>query len=86
MSLNAISRAPEIYNLFISSVETNLSLNDILQAMRMASSVLSEPARVKRFAIGIDQVTPNITDLGASILLPDYNAIWEVVRDAVYSP
>jgi hypothetical protein len=86
MSLNAISRAPEIYNLFISSVETNLSLNDILQAMRIAPAVLSDPARVKRYSIGIDQVAPTITDLGASVLLPDYNAIWEVVREAVYSP
>lgn len=86
MSLNAISRAPEIYNLFISSVETNLSLNDILQAMRIAPAVLSDPARVKRYSIGIDQVAPTITDLGASVLLPDYNAIWDVVREAVYSP
>jgi len=86
MSINAISRAPEIYNLFISSVETNLTLNDILQFIRIAPLVLAEPERVRRFVIGIDQVTPNMTAGGASVLLPNYDAIWEVVREAVYIP
>ena len=86
MSINAISRAPEIYNLFISSVETNLILNDVLQVMRLAPSILADPSRVRRYAIGLDQVTPTMTDGGASVLMPDYNAIWEVVRQAVYTP
>ena len=86
MSLNAISRAPEIYSLFINSVETNLTLNDLLSLLKIAPDLLTDSSRIKRYAIGIDQVTPSMTDAGASILLPNYEAIWQVVVDAVYSP
>ncbi len=86
MSINAVSRAPEIYSLFISSVETDLQLNDILQLIRLAPAILTDPSRVRRYAIGINEAVPNITDGGASVLMPDYSAIWQIVREAVYTP
>lgn len=86
MSLNAISRAPEIYNLFINSVETNLTLNDLISLLKVAPGLISDQSKVQRFAIGLDQVTPTMTDAGASILMPDYNAIWDIVVKAVYTP
>jgi len=87
MSLDAIARAPEIYNLFISSVETDLALNDLLPILNIVPSILSDPTRIHHYAIGTDHVTPyTIPSSGANILLPNYDAIWQVILEAVYTP
>jgi anionic cell wall polymer biosynthesis LytR-Cps2A-Psr (LCP) family protein len=86
MSLDAISRAPDIYNQFISSVETDLSLNDVLPILNIAPSILQDQSRIRRYAIGTEHVTSSITSGGAAVLLPNYEAIWQVIRDAVYTP
>lgn len=87
MSLDAIVRAPEIYNQFISSVETDITLNDMLPILNIAPSILSDPSRIRRFAIGTDHVTSyTIPSSGANVLLPNYDAIWQVIREAVYTP
>jgi len=87
MSLDALARAPELYNLFVSSVETDITLNDILPFINIAPSILSDPSRVRRFAIGTEHVTSHtIPSSGANVLLPNYDAIWQVIREAVYTP
>ena len=87
ITMNAIARAPELYNLFISSVETDLSLNDVLGITSIAPAVLSDPSRVRRYAIGTSQVTPyTIPATGAQVLLPNYEAIWQIIVEAVYTP
>ena len=87
MSLNGISRAPELYTLFINSVETDMGLNDFLELINVAPAILSDPSRVRRYAIGTDHVTPYVDPgSGANILLPNYNQIWSVIQEAVYTP
>lgn len=84
---NALSNASELYGLFISNVETNLSLNDILPLLPLASRIASEPERVQRFSIDETLVTqPSNPDASGYILFPDYNAIWQVIQRAVYTP
>jgi len=85
MSLDAISRAPELYNLFISSVETDLVFEDLLALIAIAPSILSDTARVTRYYIGPEQVTSHvIPSSGANVLLPNYDAIWGIIKQAVY--
>ena len=85
MSLDAIARAPELYNLFISSVETNLAFDDIIRLVAIAPTIFSDPARVNRYAISLNEVTPHIIPYSkASVLLPDYDKIWEIVKESVY--
>ena len=86
MSMDAISNAPEIYNLFIDSVETDMSLGDMVQFIDVASAVLSDSNRIQRYSITTDHVTDHTTAGGAYVLLPNYDAIWEVVKQAVYTP
>ena len=87
MTWDAISRAPELYNLFISNVETNLTLNDVLPLLPLASKIASEPSRVQRFSIDRSQVTASTNpNTGAYILIPDYNAIWQIIKQAIYTP
>ena len=85
MSLDAVARAPELYNLFISSVETDTAFEDMLALIAIAPAILSDTARVTRYDIGPEQVTSSmIPSSGASVLLPNYDAIWEIIRQAIY--
>jgi hypothetical protein len=86
-SRDGITRAPEVYNQFISSVETDLNLNDILAFINIAPTILSDPSRIERYAIGPEHVTSHvIPSTGAQVLLPNYEAIWQVISEAVYTP
>ena len=85
MSLEAVSRAPELYNLFISSVETDMTIEDIVALIAFTPTILSDPGRVTRYYIGPEHVTSHVfPSSGANVLLPNYEAIWEVIRQAVY--
>ncbi len=85
MSLDAIARAPELYNLFISSVETDLSFDEIIRLAAIAPTILSDPNRVNRYAITQNEVSGYvIPSSGANVLIPNYELIWEIIKEAVY--
>lgn len=84
MSLNAVTRAPEIYNLLINSVETDLTLSDLLPMVEIAPKLLSDDALIQRHLLGIDTLTPFVTEGGAQVLLPDRQKIWDLIKKAVY--
>lgn len=87
MSLDAISRAPELYNLYLSSVETDLTLGDIIPLMPVTSKLLADPSRLRRYAIGLDQVSPYVLpDSGANVLIPNYELIDELIFDSAFTP
>lgn len=86
MTMDALSNAPEIYNQFINSVETDMTLADIVKFIDIAPAVLSDTSRIQRYAISTDHVTPHTTNAGAYVLLPNYDAIWQVIEAAVYTP
>ncbi|HEX2980963.1 MAG TPA: LCP family protein [Anaerolineaceae bacterium] len=84
LNLNAVARAPELYNLFINSVETDLGINDILPLLPLATK-LSDTSTIARYAVGPDQVTSWTTEEGAAVLLPNTEAIWDIIRRAAYN-
>ena len=87
MTLDAISRAPEIYDLFIDSVETDMTLNDILGVLNVLPAVLNDTSRIHRYNLNTAQLTPyTIPYSGAYVLLPNYDAVWQVIQEAVYTP
>ncbi len=87
MSLDAISRVPELYNLYLSSVETDLGLKDIVPLMPVTSQILSDPSRLRRFAIGEEQVSPYVLpDSGANVLIPNYELIEKVIFNSAFTP
>ncbi|HVN53597.1 MAG TPA: LCP family protein [Anaerolineaceae bacterium] len=83
LSLNAVSRAPELWNLFKSSIETDMTLNDIDDLLPLAKA-LADTSKISRYAIGPGEVTNWVTDSGAQVLLPNQEAIWEIIAKAVY--
>jgi LCP family protein required for cell wall assembly len=84
MSLEAVSKAPEIYNLLINNVETDFTLTDIVPILGIAPAILAEPARISRYAIGLEHASPINSD--AYLLQPDYNKVWQVIKEVVYTP
>ncbi len=83
MSLNAVSRAPELFSEFASSVETNLTLNNILPLLPLASQVASGNG-IQRYTIGPAQVTSWVTPQGADVLLPNQAAITAIINQAFF--
>ncbi len=85
MSMDAVVRAPELYNLFINSVETDLTIGDVVQLVPLASRIASDPSLVQRFSIDSKYLTPQFIN-GASVQVPDYDAVWSVILQAIYTP
>lgn len=85
MSLNALNRSSELYNMFISSVDTNLPLDVVVKLLPLSSQILSNPSSVERYAIGAaetyDYIVPGS---GAMVLIPDKNLVANIVQQAFY--
>jgi polyisoprenyl-teichoic acid--peptidoglycan teichoic acid transferase len=83
MSLNAVTRLPELFAAYQSSVETNLGLDTVAPLLPIASQVIGDSNRVRRYAIGPGQVSNWITSEGAMVLLPNYYAIQAILNEAL---
>lgn len=85
MSLDALNRGTELYNLFINSVETNLDAATVIKLLPMAGNILADPTIVKRFTIGPSNVSNyTVPENGAMVLVPDPISISEMIRQAFY--
>lgn len=83
ISLNAVTRAPELFNQFKSSVETDMSLADMLPLLGMATQ-LKDLKGLNQYFITYDHVTPWKTPEGAQVLVPNTEAIWKMIAEACY--
>jgi len=84
VSLNAVSRAPELYNIYQSSVETNIGLDTVVSLVPMAP-ILIEKDAITRYYIGPQQVTSyTVPENGAAVLLPNEEAVGAVLKAALF--
>ena len=81
LQTNAIGKIPELYNEFISSVITDVSLGDLLQLSPLALHLKN--ADIRSYYIGRDDVSGWMTPGGASVLLPNGPAIQSLVQQAL---
>ncbi len=85
MSLDAVNRGAELYQLFISSVDTNLDLATVLRILPFSSQLMSNQSLVKRYSISYANVTNYIVpENGYMVLIPDPVSIGELIRQAFY--
>lgn len=82
MSLDAILRAPELFDAYINYVQTDLSLSDLLPLLPLASKI-NENGDIRNYVIGFDHAYSWITAQGAQVLVPDNAAITEVLIEAL---
>jgi LCP family protein required for cell wall assembly len=85
MSLNALNRGSELYNMFINSVETNLNVGTVLKLLPFGANILANPNILKMYAVGAANVTNYIVpDTGAMVLIPDPVSISAIIKQAFY--
>lgn len=85
VSLDALNRGTELYNLFISSVDTNLPVEKVIELLPLAGKIAADPSIVKRYAIGANNVTNyTVPENGAMVLIPDPVSISEIIKQAFY--
>lgn len=85
MTLDAINRGPELYDLFMTCVETDLPMDVVLQLLPLSTQMVANPSLVKRFAIGPSNVTNYVVPgSGAMVLIPDPVSIGEIIKQAFY--
>jgi anionic cell wall polymer biosynthesis LytR-Cps2A-Psr (LCP) family protein len=82
LSLNAIERAPELYNIYRQNVTTDLSLGDITPLLPLAVH-LKNLSNIHQYYIGPAEVTPWTTPAGAQVLLPRTYAILALLQKAL---
>jgi anionic cell wall polymer biosynthesis LytR-Cps2A-Psr (LCP) family protein len=81
-NLNAISRIPELYQAYRSSVVTDLTLEDVLQMLPILR--ILDADRIERYAVTFNETTAWI-EPGSNryYLLPDMDAIRQILLQAV---
>jgi LCP family protein required for cell wall assembly len=82
LTLNAVKRVPEFYNIYKENVTTDLGLTDILSMLPLAAK-LTDPSQIHHYYIGPKQVYDYITPGGAMVLLPRQDKIMDVFRQAL---
>ena len=85
LSLNALTRAPELYEIYRNNVTTDLSVENVLSMIPLAAK-LSDSSRIHRFAIGPGQVYNWTNYSGAMVLVPIREAVLAVMYQALNSP
>jgi LCP family protein required for cell wall assembly len=83
VSLEGLSRVPDLFSEFGSLVATDLTVGDVLPLVPLATSVAADTAPIRQFAIDGDLVDQwRVPSSGASVLLPNQEGILELLETA----
>jgi LCP family protein required for cell wall assembly len=79
LSLNALRRVPELYDLYDDNVTTDVNLMDLLTWLPLAARV-AETRDINHYYINSNRVYDWITPGGAMVLLPDKAAVMQIIK------
>jgi LCP family protein required for cell wall assembly len=83
VSLNGLSRLPELYQQLNSMVETDAQLTDLLPLLPLAVKVAGDPSGIRRYAVDTTLATGwRVPYSGASVQLPNYDGIRAMLAEA----
>jgi LCP family protein required for cell wall assembly len=82
MSLDAVLMAPDMYSIYKTYVETDVSLTDVVSLLPLATKIYNS-GDIRNHVIGYEHAYDWITPQGAQVLLPDYGLIQEVMIEAL---
>ena len=83
ISLNMIVKIPELYSHYREYIDTNMPLSEVLKLMPMAS-ILTDFSNIRHFAVDSTMAYNWITWEGSWVLMPDNNAIAQMLNEALY--
>ena len=82
-SLDGLSRLPELYASFNQLVDTDMPLDEMVSLVPLASTVLSDKSRIRRYAVDTSMATGwRVPYSGASVQLPNREAILRMLEAA----
>ena len=82
MSLDVILKAPELYNAYTQYVQTDITLKTVTSMLSLASKI-KENGDIRHYVIGYDHAYAWMTPNGAQVLVPDNEAIRDVMIEAL---
>jgi LCP family protein required for cell wall assembly len=85
LSMDAVRRAPEFYEIFKDNVTTDISWAELLTWLPVAAKIAEQP-NIKHYYINSKQVYDWITPEGAMVLLPNQQAVMQVIRKSQNLP
>jgi len=81
VSMDALRKAPELYDLYDNSVKTDLNLIEVLRWVPFATKIV-ETRDIHHYAITYKQVYDWITPEGAMVLVPKKDQLMKVIRQS----
>jgi LCP family protein required for cell wall assembly len=82
LTLEGLSRVPDLYAQFRSYVETDISVEDTLRLLPLATKLAADPDRIHRYSIDPTMASQwRVPYSGASVLLPDWEAIEPMLHE-----
>ncbi|HDN04388.1 MAG TPA: LytR family transcriptional regulator [Chloroflexi bacterium] len=85
ISLESLTRIPQLYNTYIQNVTTNLDVATLLSLSPTAAK-LSDKSRINQYFITESMITAWVTPSGAQVLLPNFQMIRNMLNNALNSP
>ncbi|HKZ54921.1 MAG TPA: LCP family protein [Anaerolineales bacterium] len=82
LTLDGLSRVPQLYEQFSSLVQTDARLDDLLPVVPLAASLATGSAKIEHFSVDSTMVTSWRTPAGAAVLLPKRDAILAMLQTA----
>ena len=87
LTLEGLSRVPELYSQFLTYVETDITIEDTLRLLPLGTKLASDLDRIKRYSID-----PTMSSLwrvpysGASVVLPEWKSIKSLLYEIFETP
>ena len=81
ISLDMLKKAPQVYDAYKQMVQTDLSFTDLLPLLSLPGQV--KDGGIQGNIIGPNQVSPYVTSSGAFVLLPDRDAVRQVLLESL---
>lgn len=85
ISLNGITKAPKLYEIYRQNVTTDLEFSDLAPLVPLAAK-LTDTSRVNHYFISRNEVVPWLTTQGAQVLIPIREAVLQVMDQALNVP
>jgi LCP family protein required for cell wall assembly len=82
VSLDALVRAPELYNAYINYVQTDVGLSEVVSMLPFASKI-NENGDIRNYVVNYSYAYDWVTAAGAQVLIPDYAAIESLMIEAL---
>ena len=87
LSLDGLTRAPELYDQFRTLVKTDLEINDLLPLVPLATTLATDRSRLSLHRVDSTMTTSWVVPYsGANVLLPDRDAILAMLQAAFAPP